>query len=173
MFTSAVYLIIAASLAVASAAPSFAQGDSNHTSSLALSPRSSDERVFLANCYYGYPGSEMLYYSHDAESFTGQQPDDIAFIGNGPNQTPFEGQTVSGTFESGNTFTSEIAPGAQNLANFQFAGTGRNNYHEFNCYKDDDRELFSAIWGEYTQVCYSKYYCQDVSSVSWPLHECH
>ena len=110
----------------------------------------------------------MNYYSSDAESRTGQRPDDVAFIG--PNAaviTPFEGHTVSGTFSSGNVFTSEIAAGAQNLANFAFAGTGVNHYHGFNCYKDDNRLLWEGLDGVYEQVCYSQYYCEDVSVLSW------
>ena len=167
MFTPATYLALAATFSLGSMAAPLSTAATNQTSSLQLSPRSSDERVFLAYCDYGYPGSEMLYYKTDTASFTGQQPDDIAFIGSVPATTPFEGRTIRGTFESGNFFTSEIAPGAENLADFQFAGTGRNAYHNFNCYKDDGRQLFSALWGDYTQVCYSKYYCEDVSYVQF------
>jgi hypothetical protein len=151
MFAPAFYLTLATALSVAAVASP-------------LATRSGSERVFLANCYDGYPGSEMQYYASDAESFTGQQPDDIAFIG--PQAaviTPFEGRTISGTFESGDVFTSVIAAGADSLAPNEFAGTGSNDYTNFNCYRDNGRQLFSAIWGEYTQVCYSEYYCKDVS----------
>ena len=106
----------------------------------------------------------MNYYSSDASAQTGQRPDDEAFIG--PNAaiiTPFECHTVSGTFSSGDVFTSEIAAGAQNLADFAFAGTGANDYHGFNCYKDNNRLLWEGRDGLYEQQCFSRYYCQDVS----------
>jgi hypothetical protein len=164
MFAPALSLALATALSLAAAAGPLVARDFNQIPASSLSPRSSSERVFLAYCYGGYPGSEMNYYSSDAESRTGQRPDDVAFIG--PDAaiiTPFEGQTISGTFSSGDVFTSEIAPGAQNLADFEFAGTGRNDYGNFNCYKDDNRLLWEGLDGVYEQVCYSQYYCEDVS----------
>ncbi|MCJ1336345.1 hypothetical protein MMC09_001621 [Bachmanniomyces sp. S44760] len=151
-------LAIAISFSLSAVAVSLVVGAFKQES---LSPRSSSERVFLVYCYGGYPGSEMHYYNSDADSRTGQRPDDVAFVGSeAPVITAFEGHTVSGTFSSGNVFTSEIAPGAQNLADFTFAGTGVNDYHGFNCYKDNKRLLWEGLDGLYEQVCYSQYYCE-------------
>jgi len=110
--------------------------------------QSSDERVFLANCY-GMPGqgkgyvvsSEMDYYITDAESRTGEQPDATAQISYNT-LTSWEGNTISGTFHDGNVFVSNIAAGADKLSNFAYAGSGYNNYGPFNCYKDNGRFLF-------------------------------
>lgn len=37
---------------------------------------------------------------------------------------------------------------------------GTNTYHNFNCYKDNYRLLYS--FGSYPGTCYSVYYCRDV-----------
>ncbi|MCJ1399589.1 hypothetical protein MMC11_002791, partial [Xylographa trunciseda] len=129
--------------------------------------RSSTERVFLASCS-GYPGqgagyvvsSEMDYYATDAASRTGAQPDARVVISQG-SYTTWEGNTISGTFPDGNTFVSQIAAGAQNLPDFEYAGSGYNNQINFTCYKDDGRALWSWGAGGFGYGCVSVYYCED------------
>jgi hypothetical protein len=153
----------------------------------------SDERVFLANCVKideggcegflqtqdlrkrgldcnispgcSYCTSEMDYYAHDAESRTGQQPDAVSQIDeSAPIQ--WEGNTISGKFQGGDVFVSVIDRDAQNLDDFDFAGSGYNNYHNFSCYKDNQRVLYSVNTGNYGLECVSIYYCEDVSMKS-------
>ncbi|KAF4625377.1 hypothetical protein G7Y89_g12791 [Cudoniella acicularis] len=113
--------------------------------------RTADERIFLVNCQswngINNPSttqtwSEMDWYSTDAKSQTGLSPDAAAKVITSGHIT-WEGHQITGAFSDGNKFVSNIQSGAQNLANFKYAGYGSNNYHGFNCYKDDGRTL----WG--------------------------
>jgi len=168
VFAPVFTLVLAASLSLSATAAPLVARNIDQTLGSRLAPRSSTERVFLAYCLGGYPGSEMLYYSNDAESRTGQKPDDVAFINpDAAILSPFEGHTVVGIFPSGEVFTTEITPGAENIANFAYAGTGQNQYHQFSCYKDDNRLLWQGMDGEYEQACYSQYYCKDVRVLLW------
>jgi hypothetical protein len=146
--------------------------------SSAIPKRDSTERVFLANCASTYylsdgttviPFSEMLYYSTGMASWN-SGPNAIAKLTSSSYVT-WEGASISGTFPDGDVFVSNIAAGAQNLANFDFAGTGYNNYRGFNCYKDDGRVLtkVESPDGLFNSACYSIYYCEDVSCFSITL----
>jgi hypothetical protein len=140
--------------------------------------RDSTERVFLTNCastYYNSDGtdvipfSEMLYYSTDMASFN-SGPNAFVKLTSSSYVT-WEGASISGMFPDGDVFVSNIAAGAQNFANFDFAGTGYNNYLSFNCYKDDGRVLtrLESPNGLVNVACYSIYYCEDVSYFSIAL----
>jgi hypothetical protein len=146
--------------------------------SSAIPKRDSTERVFLANCVSTYdnsdgtaviPSSEMLYYSTDAASKNGNPSAVVKLTSN--SYVTWEGESISGTFQDGDIFVSYINTGAQNLANFDFAGTGHNNYQNFNCYKDDGRVLtkVESPNGLFNEPCYSIYYCEDVSCFSITL----
>lgn len=141
----------------------------------AIPKRDATEVVFLANCAYTddfsdettvTPFSEMQYYSTDAASWN-NDPSAIAKLTSSSYVT-WEGATITGTFPDGDVFVSNIAAGAQNLANFEFAGTGYNDYRSFNCYKDDGRILThgESPNGLFSVACYSNYYCEDVSCFS-------
>ncbi|MCJ1397704.1 hypothetical protein MMC11_000900 [Xylographa trunciseda] len=120
----------------------------------------SSETNYLVNCYNAaelFYTSEMAYYSNGANSQNGQYPNDICqvdLIG----YEKWEGHPVGCTYsDSGVTFTSNIYTFAQSEPNYSLAGTGSNNYHSFNCYKDSGRLLYNS---DYTN-CYSIYYCLD------------
>ena len=143
------------------------------TLSTAIPKRDGSERVFLANCAYTgdfsdgteiTPFSEMIYYSTDAASWSGN-PDAVVALTTSLYIT-WEGATVSGTFQDGDTFVSNINAGANTLANFEFAGTGYNNYRVFN-YKDDGRVLteVESPNGLFTRTCNRIYYCEDISLI--------
>ncbi|OBT54669.1 hypothetical protein VE04_10288 [Pseudogymnoascus sp. 24MN13] len=96
------------------------------------------------------------YYSNGANSQNGEQPDDTCY----PDLSGYvnwEGNAVSGTFSGGTTFTSHIDSTAQSRALYSYSGWGTNTYHNFNCYKDNYRLLYS--FGSYPVKCYSIYYC--------------
>ncbi|MCJ1226666.1 hypothetical protein MMC12_003319 [Toensbergia leucococca] len=113
------------------------------TSANPLAKRSG-ETNYLVNCALGGTTySEMDYYSNGANSQNGQQPDDTCEVDVSGYET-WEGHSVSCTYQdSGVTFTSNIYSGAQSQPNYSKAGTGQNNYHSFNCYKDNGRLLFT------------------------------
>ncbi|KAK1768236.1 hypothetical protein QBC33DRAFT_48428 [Phialemonium atrogriseum] len=124
--------------------------------------------VYLANCVTRGTTSysEMSYYNNARSgSQNGQLPDDIAWPSttNGvPNVVTWEGHQRCGTYsDTGATFCSLIANGAQSLSTGQYAGSGSNSYGAtFSCYKDNNRVLYNVPEGAQLQhTCYSIYYC--------------
>ncbi|KAK3307185.1 uncharacterized protein B0T15DRAFT_529548 [Chaetomium strumarium] len=136
-------------------------------SALPLSKRANNG-VYLANCvtrgtmWY----SEMSYYNNARSgSQNGQLPDGSAFPSQTdgvPNLVTWEGQRHCGTYpDTGATFCSTIANGAQSLNSGEFAGSGSNSFGAtFSCYKDNGRQLYNVPEGSQLQhTCYSIYYC--------------
>lgn len=73
-----------------------------------------------------YEVSEMAYYNDITQSQNGQSPSDTASVG-GCGYQHWEGQTVSGTFSSGTTFTVNLDSDAQ------YYSVGQCEYHRFQC----------------------------------------
>ncbi|KAL8660554.1 MAG: hypothetical protein Q9202_006448 [Teloschistes flavicans] len=118
----------------------------------------SGETMYLSNCDEFEPGklySEMDYYSNGANSQNGQKPDSSCYVSSGDVQ--WEGGEVTCHFSSGVTFTSHIQANGQSVATYAKAGTGNNDYRAFNCFKDNQRTLYSATGVS----CKSIYYCLD------------
>ncbi|OBT39619.1 hypothetical protein VE00_09760 [Pseudogymnoascus sp. WSF 3629] len=84
------------------------------------------ETVYLSNCnVYGSPFySQMNYYSNGANSQNGEQPDDTCYLDLSGYVT-WEGNSISGTFSGGTTFTSHIDSTAQSRALYTYSGYGR------------------------------------------------
>lgn len=116
------------------------------------------ETIYLSNCVTtgsAYNRSGMFYYADGDASQNGERPASGNYASvNGGNLVGWEGKSVSGTFGSGVTFTSNINAGSH--AAYSWSGSGSNGYRSFSCYRDNERFLFnSASWGN----CYSIYYC--------------
>ncbi|PLN79306.1 hypothetical protein BDW42DRAFT_128906 [Aspergillus taichungensis] len=117
------------------------------------------ETIYLSNCVTtgsAYSKSGMFYYSASEDSQNGAPPSSGNYATvNGGSLVGWEGASVSGTFGSGVTFTSQIEGGAH--AAYSYSGSGSNGYRSFACYRDNERLLFagSEKWGK----CYSVYYC--------------
>jgi hypothetical protein len=140
------------------------------------SKRDERERVFLANCSRGwnsapsYSTLRMAWYANDDDSHAGKRPDAEIVIegswGKDPNRPlgKWEGRQISGTFDDGNTFVSNIKSGADTLADFNYAGSGYNAFHGFNCFKDNGRQLWLSRdpQGGGGEGCWSSYYCEPV-----------
>ncbi|TAQ87644.1 hypothetical protein B7494_g4035 [Chlorociboria aeruginascens] len=121
--------------------------------------RDSNEGVYLVNCETNAFGwSEMAYYSNaKQESQNGQTPDTTSIV-DSSSFIAWEGQEVCGFFQSsGETFCSDINSDAQSQATGAVVGSGGNDQTGFNCFKDDNRELY----GTDEFVCFSIYYCYD------------
>ncbi|KAK4139901.1 uncharacterized protein C8A04DRAFT_15446 [Dichotomopilus funicola] len=128
----------------------------------------SGEGVHLANCYQQsplgqIPFSQMLYYADDAEASQNVKPSNsnqcrVTNPGGG-GWKQWEGSSITCTFPSNTYFTSSIQSGASSYSVGAYAGSGRNNYHNFNCYRDNNHQLFN----DGTYSCWSVYYCLDVS----------
>ncbi|KAK4238369.1 hypothetical protein C8A03DRAFT_33610 [Achaetomium macrosporum] len=136
-------------------------------SALPLAKRANNG-VYLANCvtrgvsWY----SAMPYYNNARSgSQNGQLPDDEAWpstVNGVPEEVTWEGNRVCGTYaDTGATFCSNIANGAQSLNTGAFAGTGSNSFGAtFSCFKDNNRQLYNVPEGSQLQhTCYSIYYC--------------
>ncbi|KAL6695649.1 hypothetical protein J3F84DRAFT_348968 [Trichoderma pleuroticola] len=108
------------------------------------------EQVFLSNCQYTSDGqlhSAFFYYADGDPSGTEFPTADNQACVEGfgcSDVVTWEGTVRSGNFPSGERFTSNINAGAQNLATGQYAGQGQNRERYFNCYKDNNRQLFGG-----------------------------
>lgn len=121
--------------------------------------------MHLANCGSDtghYIRSALFYYADDSQSNSGNPPpsqNGANANGNGALVT-WEGQAISGSFATGEKFTSHIQAGAGGFSVGQFAGTGNNNERQFVCFRDNERQLFRTTQAN---ACFSIYYCLDVS----------
>jgi hypothetical protein len=113
------------------------------------------EGVYLVNSVNGTQfSSGFAYYAHIGRSNTGQQPDayiDIKTDGN----VRWEGNTLSGTFKDGNTFTCSVNADGFTQAFGTAVGTAHNNFHGFTIFKDDGRVLYTINGWQVTSI----YWC--------------
>ncbi|KAK3935248.1 hypothetical protein QBC46DRAFT_272166 [Diplogelasinospora grovesii] len=126
------------------------------------------EGVHLANCYQNsplgqIPFSQMLYYADDAQASQNVVPSSsnqcrVTTPGQGGWET-WEGSSITCTFPSNTFFTSDIQSGAGGYSVGAYAGSGENNFRNFNCYRDNNHQLYN----DGTSSCFSIYYCLDVS----------
>jgi hypothetical protein len=86
-----------------------------------------EEIVYLADCGE-YVYSTMGYYRNAGNSLNGQNPDDIATFNW---VVRWEGSTMDGTFPDNDHFVSIINWGADHLNINDVAGSGHNDYREF------------------------------------------
>ncbi|KAK4150219.1 hypothetical protein C8A00DRAFT_37171 [Chaetomidium leptoderma] len=124
------------------------------------------EGVHLANCYQNsplgqIPFSQMIYYADDSQASQNIVPSSanqcrVTTPGGGPWKT-WEGASITCTFPSNTYFTSNIQSGAGSSTVGTYAGSGKNNYHNFNCYRDNNHQLYN----DGTYNCWSVYYCLD------------
>jgi len=75
----------------------------------------------------------------------------------------FEGQILSCTFPTGVTVTTNIDANAASLADYTWAGWASNGYEDFNCYKDNGRQLYTFENSDGQKSCNSIYWCNPVS----------
>ncbi|KAK0630940.1 hypothetical protein B0T17DRAFT_616526 [Bombardia bombarda] len=124
------------------------------------------EIVYLANCQHsvsccGGPTnySEVLYYATSASSNNGAVPaaNNQCRISTS-NYIAWEGDQRQCTFPTGVTFTTHIDADAQSRALYTWSGWGANGKN-WNCYKDNQRTLFTTSGPEWADVCKSVYYC--------------
>ncbi|RDL37989.1 uncharacterized protein BP5553_05422 [Venustampulla echinocandica] len=125
-----------------------------------ITKRGPNEGVYLSNCQGGATWSEIVYYSNaKSGSQHGEQPQAIDII-NASGTIHWEGSQICGFFQdSGETFCVTIQSDAQTKATGAKVGTGHNNETPFNCFKDNNRNLYSGNGFS----CQSIYYCFDVS----------
>jgi hypothetical protein len=71
-----------------------------------------------------HPLNKTQYYSNGANSQNGEQPDDTCYLDLSGYVT-WEGNSISGTFSGGTTFTSHIDSTAQSRALYTYSGYGR------------------------------------------------
>jgi hypothetical protein len=102
----------------------------------------------------------MAYYINaKSGSQNGQIPDAIDIITT-TGTVIWEGHQTCGFFQaSGKTFCSNIQSDAQSKSTGTKVGTAYNNETPFNCFKDNNRVLYSGNGFQ----CHSIYYCFDVS----------
>ncbi|KAK0609591.1 hypothetical protein B0T17DRAFT_512688 [Bombardia bombarda] len=110
------------------------------------------DALHLTDCNFGGGSySEILYYTNDADSYSGQAPADQNNICQWVTQKSWT-SPQSCTFRSGVTVTTNLS-GASSVG--AYAGTASNGYHNFNCYKDSGRVIYTISSGS----CNSLYYC--------------
>ncbi|KAK0630985.1 hypothetical protein B0T17DRAFT_236618 [Bombardia bombarda] len=124
------------------------------------------EGVHLANCVQQsplgpIPYSQMLYYGDDAQASQGVVPSSsnqcyVTTPGAGGWKT-WEGSQITCNFPSNTYFQSNINSGAGSNGVGGYSGSGKNNYRNFNCYRDNNHQLFN----DGTHSCNSIYYCLD------------
>src|SRR5690606_23187421 len=103
--------------------------------------------------------SEMHYYANArGGSQNGQLPGDKAIL-NQNSRIVWEGSQRCGRFPSNVQFCSQIASNGQGLATGAYAGPGFNDFNGYDCYRDNNRHLFTIG----STLCYSIYYCFSVS----------
>ncbi|KAH6839615.1 hypothetical protein B0I37DRAFT_386849 [Chaetomium sp. MPI-CAGE-AT-0009] len=122
------------------------------------------EGVHLANCYKNsplgpIPFSQMIYYADDAQASQNVVPSSsnqcgVTIPGSGGWKT-WEGSSITCNFPTNTFFTSNIQSGAGGYNVGQYAGPGQNSFHGFNCYRDNNHQLFN----DGTVNCWSVYYC--------------
>ncbi|KAL7928617.1 hypothetical protein V8C35DRAFT_332620 [Trichoderma chlorosporum] len=117
------------------------------------------EGVHLANCGVSFDNPDtslMVYYPDDSKSNTVAASQNIAYASPSEGVVAWEGNTWTGSFATGETFTSHIKSGSWEFQ--QYAGTGNNQQTQFACFRDNNRELWraSAVY-----ACFSIYYCLD------------
>ncbi|KAL9113756.1 MAG: hypothetical protein Q9227_002201 [Pyrenula ochraceoflavens] len=115
-----------------------------------LATRASPETVYLSNCNEFEPGihfSEIDYYAAGSSSQNLEQPTDTCGgITENGGWVTWGGKPISCKFsDSGVTFTSNIAGNGQSVAQFSKAGTGSNGFKNFNCFRDNQRTLYTRI----------------------------
>ncbi|KAK4508540.1 hypothetical protein PRZ48_002279 [Zasmidium cellare] len=124
------------------------------------------QSIIFATLFAGVAlATEAIYLSNGQDSYTpcgsqnydnGQGPSDTASVG-GCGYEHWEGQTVSGTFSSGTSFTVNLDSGAQYYSVGQYAGYGSNSYGTgFDCFRDNDRQLYCNQGGCYNSIYYCK-----------------
>ncbi|KAL8774604.1 MAG: hypothetical protein Q9194_004015 [Teloschistes cf. exilis] len=118
----------------------------------------SGETMYLSNCNRFEAAklySEMYYYSNGANSQNGQTPYSTCYASSG--YVNWEGGEVICHFSSGVAFTSHIQSNGQSVALNTETGTENNDYRAFNCFRDNQKTLYTA-----TRIaCKSIYYCLD------------
>ncbi|KAK4038587.1 hypothetical protein C8A01DRAFT_37496 [Parachaetomium inaequale] len=125
---------------------------------------SAGEGIHLANCYQNsalgqIPYSKMLYYPDDAQANQGVVPSTnnqcwVTSPGAGGWKV-WEGSAITCNFPSNTFFTSDLQGGAGGYSVGQYAGSGKNNYKNYNCYRDNNHDLYN----DGTHRCWSVYYC--------------
>ncbi|KAH8771467.1 hypothetical protein BGZ57DRAFT_896167 [Hyaloscypha finlandica] len=134
-----------------------------------LSTSYATESIHLSNCFSAWDtgaltySSEMEYYADDATSSNGQIPlsSNICQTVHYPTSafTTWPGNAVSCTFSSGVTVTAHIDSNAGSRPLFSGCGWATNGFKNFNCFKDNGREVYSVDFGEGRTTCDSYYYC--------------
>lgn len=117
----------------------------------ALGARGGAETVTLSNCENGNGGlsSQMAYFSGTPNG----SPGAIAVIQTG-STVLWEGNTVTGTFGDGNTFTSHIV--SPKPADQAYAGPAENKFGSFYCYYHAQAGIYIDSSGN---TCNMIYYC--------------
>ncbi|KAK4034453.1 hypothetical protein C8A01DRAFT_39069 [Parachaetomium inaequale] len=123
------------------------------------------EGVHLANCNrYSFAGpvefSQIIYYADDTPAGKSAVPstsNQCRVTKEGQGFKTWEGSSVTCIFPSNTYFTANIQSGAAGYNFGKYAGSGKNNYRNFNCYRDNNLMLFDD--GDY--YCKSIYYCRD------------
>lgn len=124
--------------------PGNAGGQSAWGDGTTSTPASGGDGVYLVNSNNGAQRSSGLaYYAHIDGSNTGSQPDAYIDLKTDGNVT-WEGNTLTGTFKDGNTFTCSVNADAFNQAVGTAVGTSHNNSHNFTVHKDDGRVLYTT-----------------------------
>jgi hypothetical protein len=57
------------------------------------------------------------------------------------------------------TVTAHIDSDGQSVPLYTGCGWATNGYKNFNCFRDDDHDIYSVDFGEGTTICESFYYC--------------
>lgn len=110
-----------------------------------------DERIILSNCVdsNGVKSSKMAYYNGEA----GPAPESVAIVDNpGGGTQIWEETTTTAKFGDDVSFSARIS-GV--VGEGEFAGTGKNNFVDFACWKRFKRNLFN--WDDDT--CTGIYEC--------------
>ncbi|EAQ88672.1 predicted protein [Chaetomium globosum CBS 148.51] len=124
----------------------------------------SGEGVHLANCYQrsplgDIPYSKMIYYADDSQASQNVVPSSSnqCYVTNpgAGGWKLWEGSSITCTFPTNTFFTSNIQSGAGGYSVGQYAGPGQNSFHGFNCYRDNNHQLYD----DGTHRCWSVYYC--------------
>ncbi|KAK4234942.1 hypothetical protein C8A03DRAFT_46812 [Achaetomium macrosporum] len=127
------------------------------------------EIVYLSNCKHVVSccpplaethTSHIFYYANSASSQNGNAPsNDNQCTVSGDNYAWWENGSPHCSFPTGVTFTAHIDADAQSRPLYSWAGWGSNGYKNWNCYKDNGRQLFTTSGPEWSETCTSVYYC--------------
>ncbi|KAL2194267.1 hypothetical protein P885DRAFT_43442 [Corynascus similis CBS 632.67] len=125
------------------------------------------EIIYLINCRRDVScctpqthSSHIAYYPASGQSQNGEVPSSSNLCTVDANNYAWWEQDGKGcTFTTGVTFTSHIDSDAQSRPLYSWSGWGTNGFKNFDCFRDNGRELYRTSGPEWANRCNSIYYC--------------